>query len=248
MKVKKGVWIAALGALVLVCAVLLGNLNKTLKVKTVGLPATTKPLVILDAGHGGMDGGAVGNGITEKEINLKIAQKTRDLCQLFGFEVIMTRDSDISIHDSDKTTVRSQKNSDLKNRLAIMTEPPGAVVVSIHLNKFPQSYVHGAQVFYAPKAADSDVLAEMMQLNFREKLQPGNERKIKKADSALFLLYNNTINPAILVECGFLSNPDEAALLKKEEYQDQIAMTICYTLMKYNGRGDETTYGNNGQG
>ena len=228
----------AIGAILLVGSVLLGRLNQKLEVQTVGLPATTKPLVILDPGHGGMDGGAVGNGITEKEINLAIGKQAKVFCQLFGFEVIMTRDADQSIHDQDKTTIRSQKNSDLKNRLNIMTQTPGAVVVSIHLNKFTQSAVHGAQVFYAPKTADSQQLAEMMQQNLRQYLQPENERKIKKADSSLFLLYNNAVNPAVLVECGFLSNPDEAAQLKEEGYQNKIGMLICYTLMKFNSRGE----------
>lgn len=243
MKLTKGFWIGVLGAGLLLTAVFVSSLNKNLQVRATALPATTRPVVILDAGHGGPDGGASCNRILEKEINLKIAQKTRDLCQLFGFTVVMTRDADVSIHDPNTSSVRSQKVSDLRNRLNMMVETPGALVVSIHLNKFPQSYVHGPQVFYAPKTPHSKELAQMVQDNLELHLQTDRQRVIKKADSGLFLLYNNEVNPAILVECGFISNPDEAEKLKSEAYQDKIAMSICYTLMKFNSRGDDITNG-----
>lgn len=232
---QKKIIALALGGILLagaLCFVLL-SLNRTLHSRTVELPTTTRPVVVLDPGHGGVDGGAQGNGITEKEVNLAIARKTRELCTLFGFEVRMTREEDVSIHDEDKTTIRAQKNSDLKNRLKIMTRDPAAVVVSIHLNKFPQSRIKGAQVFYAPKSRGSDLLAQTIQDSFRELLQPENTRQIKKADSSLFLLYNNTVAPAVLVECGFLSNPEEAALLKTEDYQDRVAFAICCSLLRF---------------
>lgn len=224
-----------LGAVtVLVTAALVfGALDRTLETRTVGLPTTTRPVVILDPGHGGVDGGASANGIVEKELNLAIALKTRELCSLFGFDVQMTREEDISIHDEGKITIRDQKNSDLKNRLAIMTAQPESVVVSIHMNKFPQSRIKGAQVFYAPKAPGSEELAQTIQDNVRLLIQPENTRQIKRADSSLFLLYNNTVNPAVLVECGFISNPDEAALLQQEEYQDQMAFTLCCSLLEF---------------
>ena len=201
---RKKVLVTVLGGVVLTVAVVaaLHTLDRALESRAVELPTTTRPVVILDPGHGGVDGGAESNGITEKEINLAIAHKVREFCTLFGFEVRMTRQEDVSIHDADKTTIRAQKNSDLKNRLKIMTEDANAVVVSIHLNKFPQSRVKGAQVFYSPKSQGSDLLAQTVQDSFRTLLQPENTRQIKKADSSLFLLYNNTVNPAVLVECG----------------------------------------------
>lgn len=215
-------------------------LDRTLENRAVGLPTTTRPVVILDPGHGGMDGGAEGNGITEKNVNLAIARKVREFCTLFGFEVQMTRETDTSIHDEGKNTIRAQKNSDLKNRLKLMTANPSSVTVSIHLNKFPQSRIRGAQVFYAPKSPGSEELAQIVQDNFRGLLQPENTRKIKKADSALFLLYNNTVTPAVLVECGFLSNPEEAALLSSEDYQDKVAFAICCSLLEfYDGSFEE---------
>ncbi len=239
---RKKVLVTVLGGAVLTVAVVapLHTLDRALESRAVELPTTTRPVVILDPGHGGVDGGAESNGITEKEINLAIAHKVREFCTLFGFEVRMTRQEDVSIHDADKTTIRAQKNSDLKNRLKIMTEDANAVVVSIHLNKFPQSRVKGAQVFYAPKSQGSDLLAQTVQDSFRTLLQPENTRQIKKADSSLFLLYNNTVNPAVLVECGFISNPEEAALLKTEDYQDKVAFAICCSLLQfYDGSFEE---------
>lgn len=236
----------ALGGIITISAVALclRALDRTLEARVVELPTSTRPVVVLDPGHGGIDGGAQANGITEKDVNLSIAKKVRDLCVLFGFEVRMTRQEDVSIHDPDKTTIRAQKNSDLKNRLEIMTSDPGAAVVSIHLNKFPQSRVRGAQVFYAPKSQGSELLAQTVQDNFKNLLQPDNTRQIKRADSSLFLLYNNTVTPAVLVECGFLSNPDEAALLASEDYQDRVAFAICWSLLQfYNGGGGDAPAG-----
>lgn len=228
----------ALSGVIVLAAVILSirTLDRRLESRVVELPTTTRPVVVLDPGHGGIDGGAESGGIIEKNINLTIAKKVRELCLLFGFDVRMTRQEDVSIHDPDKTTIRAQKNSDLNNRLKIMTSDPSAVVVSIHLNKYPQSRVRGAQVFYAPKSQGSELLAQTIQDNFKNLLQPDNQRKIKKADSSLFLLYNNSVTPAVLVECGFLSNPDEAALLSSEEYQDKVAFAICWSLVQfYNG-------------
>ena len=178
---RKKVLVTVLGGVVLTVAVVaaLHTLDRALESRAVELPTTTRPVVILDPGHGGVDGGAESNGITEKEINLAIAHKVREFCTLFGFEVRMTRQEDVSIHDADKTTIRAQKNSDLKNRLKIMTEDANAVVVSIHLNKFPQSRVKGAQVFYSPKSQGSDLLAQTVQDSFRTRLQPENTRRSK---------------------------------------------------------------------
>ncbi|MEG1943093.1 MAG: N-acetylmuramoyl-L-alanine amidase, partial [Angelakisella sp.] len=204
--------------------------------KAVAVTISNKPTVVLDAGHGGFDGGAQDCGINEKEVNLAIAQNTRLLCELFGFNVVMTREDDLSIHDDGNLSVRAMKRSDLHNRLKLMTADPSSIAVSIHLNKFPQSYVHGAQVFYAPKSKDGDILARAIQDSFRLLLQPDNERTIKKADKNLFILYNNTITPAVIVECGFISNAEEAQKLADTDYQKQVAMTVCYSLMKFKNR------------
>ena len=180
-------------------------------------------VVVLDAGHGGMDGGATAAGVRECEINLSIAQKARDFLTLMGYRVVMTRENDTLLADEGAGTVRAQKRSDLKNRL---------VGVSIHQNHFSQSYVHGAQVFYG-KADGSRELAERIQKNIATYLQTDNKRKIKEADSSLFILNNNRANPSVMVECGFLSNPKDMEDLQQEKYQGMLAFLITVSLMEY---------------
>lgn len=229
---------ALLGALLLVVAALcsaLQGLSERMAVQTFSAREENKPLVVLDAGHGGFDGGATGNGIVEKEINLALAKKTRALCELFGFAVRMTREEDVSTEDPDAVTVRERKRTDLHNRLALM-ETPGAVAVSLHLNKYPQSSCRGAQVFYGGGVEDGKTLAECIQAAIVAYLQPDNDRQVKKADSALFLLYNNDVNPSVIVECGFLSNPAEAGLLRSAEYQDRLAMAVACALLEFYNR------------
>ena len=171
----------------------LRQLDDTLMTGVMRTTAANRPVVVLDPGHGGEDGGAQANGVNEKEINLILARKERLLCQLFGFQVVMTRDDDRSIHDQQAKTIREQKTSDLHNRLAIMTSDPGSIAVSIHLNKFPESYVHGAQVFYAPGSPGSDILAETIQQGFCQYLQPDNTRQIKPC-----LLYTSSMCSLLL--------------------------------------------------
>ena len=191
-----------------------------------------KAVVVLDAGHGGMDGGATAGNVRESEINLAITQKTRALLTLMGYRVIMTREDDALLADENASTVRAQKHSDLKNRLDIMAGTPNSVGISIHQNHFSQSYVHGAQVFYG-RAEGSRQLAEIIQRNIAEYLQTDNRRKIKEADSTLYILDNNRTNPAVMVECGFLSNPSDAENLQQEQYQEKLAFLIAAALMEY---------------
>ncbi len=191
------------------------------------------PTIIIDAGHGGMDGGAVGvNGVVEKEINLRISLKLAELLEQGGFPVILTRSSDDSIHDPDETSVAAQKRSDMYNRKAIMDANPGAIFLSIHQNKFGDPTCKGAQVFHSPNQEDSRILAQILQDQLREKLQPDNSRQIKEAGDNLFLLYNAQI-PAVMVECGFLSNPEECALLCEENYQKKLAFAIYLSLLDF---------------
>lgn len=224
-------------AVLAIVLLILPHLDQKMQAQTVSVTQSNQPTVVLDAGHGGFDGGAQDNGINEKEINLIIAKKGELLCRLFGFRVVMTREKDQSIHEQGVT---NKKRSDMHNRLEIMLRDPQSVTVSIHLNKFTQASAKGTQVFYAPKTAGSEVLAQTIQDGFHLLLQPNNTRVIKKADKDLFLLYNNSVTPAVLVECGFISNQDEAEQLKTAKYQDQVAMTICYALMKFQNRGEVT--------
>lgn len=189
---------------------------------------TAMPLVLVDAGHGGVDGGAVSpiDGTVEKGLNLDIAAKTRDFLRLMGFRVQMTRESDISIHDEDADTIRRKKVSDIKNRLKMLDEGECEFLISIHMNIFGQQKYSGTQVFYGGNNAQSQALAESVQSNVKAFLQPNNERVVKKSTKSIYLLYNAK-KPAVMVECGFLSNAAELQKLKSTDYQQALAATIA---------------------
>jgi len=179
-----------------------------------------------DAAHGGIDGGCTSaEGVPEKGINLSIMLRLRDLLELNGYRVEVTRDSDRSIHDAGIEGIAAQKSSDMDNRLAVFNSSPDAVCVSIHQNQFTDPVYSGAQMFYSASHRRSEELAGALQKRFRELLQPDNEREIKLCGKELFLCYYSE-NPTVMAECGFLSNPGEAALLNTEEYQEKVALTL----------------------
>lgn len=188
--------------------------------------------VIVDAGHGGFDGGAVVNEIMEKDINLLIAKSLTDMLRAAGFRVITTRTEDSSTESDPSATISARKRSDLANRLAISKENPDAILVSVHLNKFSSASAKGAQMFYAPKAGGSDRLAESIKTNVVSLLQAENKRTIKQGTRDTYLLYYSPI-PAVIVECGFMSNPAEMAQLQNEDYQRQMAFAILCGIMQY---------------
>lgn len=183
------------------------------------------PVVVIDAGHGGFDGGTVAaDGTEEKGLNLQIALRLRDSMTLLGVNTVMVREDDRSVETSG-STVRQRKVSDMHNRLALMKKYPSSSFISIHLNKFSESSSHGAQVFYA--AADgSQSLAESIQSSIISAVQPENSRGIKPGTKDTFLLYHAPV-PAVIVECGFLSNPADLANLKDENYQAKLAFAIA---------------------
>ncbi len=192
-----------------------------------------KPVITIDAGHGGADGGCVSvNGAVEKNINLNILLTLRDTMTVMGYDVNCTRESDVSIYDKGVEGLKNQKLSDMKNRLAIFGKYSDGISVSIHQNQFTDSKYSGAQMFYSEKNPEGEQLAKIMQERFRSVLQPENEREAKAVGDDLYLL-DNTINPAVMIECGFLSNPDEAAKLESEEYQKQVAFTIMTGIKEY---------------
>lgn len=194
----------------------------------------SRHIVIIDPGHGGIDGGAVGyNGVVEKNINLAIGIKLREFFRAAGYTVIMTREDDRSIHDDDADTVREKKTTDLHNRMAIMQQNPDAVFISIHQNKYEDSRYSGTQVFYSPNDDESKELASDIQTGVHSMLQPDNSREIKPGGKNLYLLYQAK-SPAVIVECGFLSNPTEAGLLQTDQYQNKMAFAVfCATLKFY---------------
>jgi len=195
--------------------------------------ASTMPIVIIDAGHGGFDGGAVADdGTLEKDLNLQISLKVEGIAKALGLNVIMVRTEDVGTDTSSGKTIRSRKVSDLKNRLNLMTKFENSIYVSIHLNKFAQSSVHGAQVFYAPKVETSDALANEIQESISKYVQTDNTRLIKPSTTDAYLLYNAT-NPAVIIECGFLSNANDLSNLKNDEYQSKIAFSIVCGVLNY---------------
>lgn len=182
--------------------------------------------VILDAGHGGEDGGAVSvTGVPESRFNLEIVLKLRDILALYGTDAVVLREEDISLHDEGADTLREKKRSDLQNRVAAVEELEGVPLISIHQNTYPDPKYSGAQVFYAPTQGSRE-LAEAFQAAIREELQPDNQRSAKEISDSVYLM-NHISCPAVLVECGFLTNPEEEALLRQEGYQRQLSAVLA---------------------
>ncbi len=172
----------------------------------------------------------------EKGINLNIVLDLRDLLEMSGYEVILTRDSDRSIHDKGVEGIANQKSSDMDNRLEILNAPDNAVCISVHQNQFTDPKYSGAQIFYSDTDSRSESLAQAIQTRFREQLQPDNMREIKRCGKELFLCYYCR-HPMVMAECGFLSNPGEAALLSSEDYQRQVAFTLYAALQQWLAAG-----------
>lgn len=192
------------------------------------MPQTT---VVLDAGHGGSDGGAVScTGARECEINLAITQRLDDLLHLLGCQTLQLRQGDTDLASADAASISEKKVTDLKNRVARINQQADGVLVSIHQNQFSQSQYRGAQVFYAPNT-ESRAFAALMQQNLRAGLDPANKRECKPG-SGIFLLEKIEC-PGILVECGFLSNPDEEALLRSKDYQKRLAAVLAGSITAF---------------
>lgn len=193
----------------------------------VSVPAylDTGSMLILDAGHGGEDGGAVSvTGVLESQINLAIVLKMDDMLGLYGVPHTLLRRDDVSLYDSGADTLREKKVSDLKNRVETIEGTEGGTLVSIHQNSYPSSRYHGAQVFYAPTNGSQE-LAGHIQNAIRSVLQPENSRECKQIPDTVYLM-NHITCPAVLVECGFLTNAEEEAMLRDNTYQKKLAAVL----------------------
>ena len=178
--------------------------------------------IIVDAGHGGGDGGAVSDsGLLEKELNLELSLTLRDMLCAAGYDVIMTRSDDSMLMWEGAP---SAKSGDLRARTEIAS--------AIHMNKFPSASVHGVQLYYSPNHPASKSIASAIRDGVRAQLQPWNERPLKEAGSNIYVL-DRIRSPAVLVECGFLSNAGEAAMLSHAEYRQALALVICSSLLDY---------------
>ncbi|MEA4824956.1 MAG: N-acetylmuramoyl-L-alanine amidase [Clostridiaceae bacterium] len=223
--------------MLLLAFILLGGiLSQSLRAPVavpVSVTAALYPVIVIDAGHGGMDGGAVGkNGTLERDINLAVAQKTELLLALFGIPTVMTRTTEDDIApEASYSSIRARKAADMHNRKAIVDAQASAILLSIHMNNFGQSRYSGAQVFYT-KIDGSKVLAETLQQNLIGFADPANTRVVMPVDPDLYL-YRSVTHPAVLVECGFLSNAAEEAKLKTDSYQTKLAAALAVSVFQH---------------
>ena len=232
MKIKKLIFPCICFALLSAFVFLMISAALNIKVSVSSENVKSMPTIVIDAGHGGEDGGAVSeSGVLEKDINLSIANDTYALFYLLGFDVKQTRKTDIAL-DNGEDTIRKRKVSDMKKRLEIFNSSEENTIISIHQNKFSESKYHGTQIFYSPNNPKSKQLADSIKYSVKGLLQPDNERECKKADSGIYLL-KNTNNPAVIVECGFISNEEECKNLLDSQYQKQMAYSITAGFLSY---------------
>ena len=230
---KKYGWVGFLPFYLLVVIVFIGAAMWGSRATTTivqNRPVVRENTVVIDAGHGGIDGGATScTGVLESELNLDIALRLELVMQLLGFDTVMIRSTDTSIY-TEGNTIASQKVSDLKERVRIVNETPNAILISIHQNTFSDGKYSGAQVFYA-NTEQSKALAQLLQTNFNQDLCKGSNRKTKKADGVY--LMQNIDCTGVLLECGFISNPEEEAKLRSGEYQKQLCCVIASTVSTF---------------
>lgn len=222
---KKALYIAVTVLFLLGLCVTIWEIYQWIPVTAFKSCRLAEKTVIIDPGHGGEDGGAVSaTGEKESVINLSISHKLDDLLHFYGVNSIMTREEDISLHDSGARSIREKKNSDIHNRVAMVNAMDRALLISIHQNSFPEGKYHGMQLFFANES--SKELAKRIQENVRVFLDASNKRQALKIQPSVYLL-NHVTCPAVLAECGFMSNPEEALLLQEDSYQKKIAITIA---------------------
>ena len=214
----------AMTAVLLVCVWLLSR-----EAAAVSNMAETKTVIVVDAGHGGVDGGMAGtDGVDEKDINLSIAWKLRDALKDSGFKVIMTREGDEGLYEEGSS---QKKVQDLQNRCKIIAEASPALTVSIHQNSYTDPSVCGPQVFYYSTSQEGKRLAGVLQEVLNQALSVDNGRKAKGNDS--YYLLKRSEGVLNIVECGFLTNPKEAELLQEEAYQQKVADALCLGIQQY---------------
>ncbi len=217
---------------IVVCLVMISSFSDIAQLVSRDVDPTITPTIIIDAGHGGEDGGAEVDGILEKDVNLAISKKVADFLRLHGYPVKEIRTEDKAIYAEDAVTLRDKKVSDLQNRVQLFNEHEDNIVVSIHQNKFSHTKYHGTQLFYSPNHPDSEKLARAIQTSVVMLLQNDNTRELKPSGGDIFVLKNAEV-PAVIVECGFLSNENERKMLTDETYQQEIAYAIAMGVIDY---------------
>ncbi len=235
IRINKTIIGLTLGIAVL-CSIGYGYVANRNSITTLSLVAATDTTIIIDPGHGGEDGGAVaGDGTMEKNLNLDIALRLREIFELTGYTVYMTREKDKSLCEGS-----FNKNEDMRTRIELSRTYPNALFISIHLNKFSIEKYNGVQVFYSDNNNQSSVLAQAIQSSIKTNLQPDNNRQIKLGNENSILL-RLIESPAVIVEGGFLSNNHELSLLKTEEYRSKLAYCIFLGVVEYQQQKAEVT-------
>ena len=222
---KYGIFYIFVCAAVLLSAALLSKLGSAIAVSSA---QEASPVVVIDAGHGGEDGGAISvSGIRESGINLEISLRLNDMLHFLGVDTRMIRTEDVSVY-TEGDTIAAKKVSDIKNRVAFVRDTPNAVLVSVHQNHYSEEKYRGAQVFYAD---GSKTLAERLQAALIAQVDPNNHRACKPAKDVYLMEHVNC--PAVLIECGFLSNYAEEQLLRDPTYQKKLAAAVAVGLLTY---------------
>jgi N-acetylmuramoyl-L-alanine amidase len=226
--------LSLIGILILLIVVCEIGINYSISQKAIKTNATpiTNKTIVLDAGHGVPDEGAVGfTGTTEQAINLEIALRLQELIEQSGAKVVLTRSDENSIYSADSTSIRNKKISDIKNREYIVNSSNADIFISIHLNKYQDSKYSGWQTFYQSKIENSKLLATSIQNELNNNITYDNTR-IPMAIKGVYLMEHINI-PGVVVECGFISNPEEEQLLKQETHQSKLAWGIYTGIQKY---------------
>jgi len=233
---KKSLWVKLALLFMVIAAIAIGISRYRTEDESTSVAAEMRPslTLIIDPGHGGADGGAVSaNGLRESEVNLDIAQRLDQLMGFFGVSTVMTRDSEEITYSSSADTIREKKIEDTRNRVNLVNSIENAVLISIHQNTYPSPDPSGTQVLFA-RTAGSEEFAKSMQQLFITAMGSQNRRTATRVPGNVFLMNQVTV-PAILVECAFLSNPEEEALLKTGEYRLKIAAIIAAGFLSQRG-------------
>lgn len=217
--------------LISLCVVMVSSFSN-IAVHTSAELAEPLPTIIIDAGHGGEDGGAEVNDTLEKDINLAIAHRVADILRLSGYHVVEVRDTDVSVYSETASSLREKKKSDLQNRVKLFNSDSRNIVVSIHQNKFENPKYSGAQLFYSTNNENSRALAESIRTAVVMLLQKENTRELKPAGKDIYILDQAEV-PAVIVECGFLSNDAEREKLIDETYQSEMAFAVAMGVLTY---------------
>ena len=232
MKLRKTYILVYASILMIVILIMISSFSDVARLTSKETMPSELMTVIIDAGHGGEDGGAEVEGVVEKDVNLAISRKTAAILRLCGYAVKEVRTDDNAVYSDGSKTLRQKKVSDLKNRVALFNESDNHIAVSIHQNKFDNARYAGTQIFYSKNHPQSVALAQAIQTSVVMLLQRDNTRELKPSGKGIYILEHAEV-PAVIVECGFLSNDQERQKLTDEAYQQEIAYAIAMGVIDY---------------